>query len=165
MNNPRNSYDSNYGPRHDEAAMYARHAAAQNARRMRVGLIPLVIGATVEHRLPRPTLIGGRVLPAASRVHSAALDITRTPEAAPHAKWICRSPHCAGQSWPTKAELIAGHAPHRQLVAQGETHLYYAIAEVPAVEAVPAKVDKDGNLIALAIDAAPARTLVLSDEE
>lgn len=93
-------------------------------------------------------------------------DITRHPDEADQAKWVCNHPSCASQKWASKRELLAAHPDQKVMAKQEEIHVYYAVVELPGVLAKPAKVDeKTGRELAPAVEAQPPIVMLLSDEE
>lgn len=132
------------------------------AKRKRFGCIAARIGSQQAHRLG-VTAEGAR---AGSIVHAIVKDVTRHPEEAEQAKWVCRHAACASKSWQSKAALLKDHPENRILDKQEETHLYLAVFEAEATPAVAEKRDeKSGKVTQAAVDAKPARLLLLSDEE
>lgn len=132
----------------------------------RYGCFPIVIGATLEHRLTkRHVMPSGRILTAGQKIHAEVQDLTRHPETDGHAQWLCRNPHCAGKTWTSKKELVASHPDTRELKRNMEVHCFYAVAHVPAFVGVPEVVNKAGDVTAEAVPAKPAAIILLSDEE
>lgn len=132
---------------------------------VRHGLYPAKIGFSFTHELRSPLRAGNRLLPVGATVHLTVLDLTVEREAAAVAQWVCHHADCRGKHWATKGEIVSAHKPHRDLVRLEQTHLFLAVAEVPAVEARPAKVATNGDLIAPAVEARAARVVLLSDED
>ncbi len=86
-------------------------------------------------------------------------DITRFPDEAEKAKWVCGSPLCAGKHWGSKKELLAAHPDNKQLTKQEEVHVYYALVEVPAVA------EKKNDKGVVTVEGEPGMVKLLSDEE
>lgn len=152
------------------------NAAGQRTKRF--GCFAARIGAVLEWRLTaRIRLPSGRWLDKGTKVHLGVEDITRHPDA--QVTWHCRRPDVAQGKTPwspcehmadrpggfaSKKELVAAHRDNRLLRQDEEAHVYFAVAEVPATPAVPAKV-KNGEEIEPGVEAKPAQILLLSDEE
>lgn len=139
--------------------------ASSNPHRKRFGTIAAKIGTDHEHKIPYGLRAkNGRVHAPGSRVYFRIEDITRHPEADGHTHWVCRHAGCQGKTWTSKAAMLADHADNRELAKREETHLYYAVADIPEQPAVPEKIEK-GRVMQVAKEAQPATILLLSDEE
>ena len=135
-----------------------------NAKRH--GCYPMRIGFMMDHVLEHDlTLPSGRRLKARQKVHLSVQDITRHVDAAPHTTWICRHPDCAGKRWESKAKLLNDHPPNKDLAKAEQTHLFYAVAWVPGVDAQEEKRAKDGAIVQEKRDAQLPKLVLLSDEE
>lgn len=112
-----------------------------------------------------------RAAKAGTTVYLTVQDVTRFPEEAELAHWVCKHPDCRGEKYASKKELLAAHAPNKELAKQLQTHMYYAVFEQGAVDGKPgreAKADKDGKVIERAVPAVEpveAAVMLLSDEE
>jgi hypothetical protein len=153
------------------------NAAGQRAKRF--GCFAIRIGAVIEWRLTgRIRLPSGRWLEKGSKIHLGVDDTTRHPDVP--MTWHCRRPDVAQGKTPwspcehmadkpggfaSKKELLAAHRDNRLLRQDEEAHAYFAVAELPATPAIPAKKDKNGEEIEGAVEAQPVRLLLLSDEE
>jgi len=131
------------------------------------GAIAARIGTTHAHRLniAMPLKNGAGAVRPGTVVHLTIEDITRHPAVAEHVKWVCRSQHCIGKHWESKEALLADHPDNRTLVKQEETHVYLAIAEIPAVDGKPEQRDAKGAVTHKAVDAQPPIVMLLSDQE
>lgn len=140
---------------------------------------PSAVGTPTQAREPRYGTIAARVASqhnhqlgidtpsarAGSVVHLIVQDVTRKPEQAKQAKWVCRHAKCAGKHWSSKDALLEEHPENRLLRQQRETHLYMAVYEAEAQPSVPEKRDDKGKILAPARDAQPAMVMLLSDED
>ena len=156
---------------------YTAQRAMQKSKRF--GVIALRIGSVIEHRLTKALkLASGRLLEKGSKIHLGVDDITRHPDE-PH-KWHCRRPDVAQgkttwspcehmeqhpEGFATKKELLAVHRSNRELRNDEETHLYFAVADLPASPGKKAVLDKNGEEVEGAVEPRGARILILSDEE
>jgi hypothetical protein len=130
------------------------------------GTVQAKIGTTHAHRLGIPMeLKDGTVIKAGTIVHLGIEDLSRHAEVDGHIKWVCRSPHCIGKHWPTKKALLNEHPDNRTLAKQEETHLFFGVVEIPAVEGKPEQRNDKGVVTQKAIDAQPPVVLLVSDEE
>jgi hypothetical protein len=143
------------------------------------GLIAIRAGAGIEVKAPmRIKTAGGAWVEKGSRMTVGVQPMSRHPDLA-HS-WRCREivhgvtktpwrpcEHMADapQGFASKEALVRAHPSPASLVANEATHLYYAVAECPAVTAKPAPVDADGNETGPATPARPAVFLVLSEVE
>lgn len=131
----------------------------------RFGTVAAKIGTNHQRKLQfGMRLPSGRVVAPGAKVYFRVEDITRHPEAAAHVKWVCCNVECVGKEFASKGALLADHADNRELAKREETHLYYAVADIPALEAQPEKIEK-GRIVAVAVEAKPATLMLLSDEE
>lgn len=113
------------------------------------------------HNTPVPV----RALPGAT-VQLEVQDITRLEaDLAPHVKWVCMHPGCAGARFDSKDELFRAHEDNARLVEDAERdprggapHLFYAVLELAGK---PEKKDKDGKVVQEEV--AP-QVMILSDE-
>lgn len=143
----------------------ANIGASSNPFRKRCGTIAAKIGTDHEHKIPYGLRTkNGRVHAPGSKVYFRVDDITRHPEAEGHTHWVCKHQGCQSKSWPSKALLLADHEDNRELAKREETHLYYAVADIPELAAVPEKIEK-GRIVQVAREAQPATILLMSDEE
>ncbi|SRR5258706_225448 len=135
-------------------------------RRRRLGLIAARI--STEHSFTLSTDMLGTV--AGSTVVSAIQDITRFSNLE-GVRWVCNHPRCREAVWESKADLFASHPQTSEMVRNDEVHVYFAVVESPAQDAVPAaparKDPQTGKKIPgrRAQPARPAALLLLSDEE
>lgn len=112
------------------------------------------------------TVMDRHGVPVGTKVQMGVNDLTQFPELADKVKWTCTHPECraAKKSWSTKAALLAGHDDNRLLAQREEVHLYFAVVELAAVAARPAKTDKDGKVTEPAVEGRDALVMLLSDE-
>jgi hypothetical protein len=138
---------------------------ANSAHQKKYGTVAAKIGTSHERRLQLGfrTRNGGAVLPG-GKAYFRIEDITRHPEAHAHCKWVCCHASCAGKEWSSKGALLADHPDNRELARREETHLYYAVADLPEIAAKPEKMDK-GRIVEAAVPAQHAQVMILSDEE
>lgn len=143
--------------------MQAMHGVPvnSNVQTRRFGTIAARIGSTHQHRLGID-LGNAR---AGTNVHLDVVDSSRHPDEAEHAKWVCKSPHCAGKRWDSKRDLLKAHLDNRTLIKQQEEHLYLGVVELPAVAARPESKDEKTGKVTPARPEQPAVVLLLSDEE
>jgi len=141
------------------------YAPAPQPHSRRYGTLPARIGTMHERRMALGfmTRNGGAVLPG-GKAYFRVEDLTRHPEAGPHTKWVCCHAGCAGKEWASKGELLAAHADNRELARREETHLFYAVADLPEVPARQPKIEK-GRIVEAGAEARPAQVMLLSDEE
>ncbi|HTP98380.1 MAG TPA: hypothetical protein VMN56_03580 [Casimicrobiaceae bacterium] len=123
----------------------------------RVGLVAARIGADLQHQLGVEISTDRGPAPVGAIVQLTVADVTRFPDEADSAKWVCRTCKTFHKS---KRELLAAHRPNKDLMAAGEVHVYHAIFESPAVAEV-----RDAKTGEIKTKAAPARAMLLSDEE
>jgi len=129
------------------------------------GCIPVVIGAMLQHKLTFPlTLESGRILAAGGKIYLEVEDLSQVVDTK-DVRWFCKHPECSGQSWKTKAELVAAHPPKKVLTASMETHLYVAVLNVPFVPATEEQRAKNGELLVAATEKKNASVRLLSDED
>lgn len=147
----------------------ALQAPVKHQGAKRYGLFAARIGSDQYHafRVPFPIVFRngeptGNTVKAGVKVYSIVQDITRHPEVRDHVKWHCR--YCR-QEWASKEEMQAAHPDNKVLSKQEEAHMYYAVAEVPAIAAQAAKHDEKGRVTQAAIEAKPSIAMLLSDEE
>jgi hypothetical protein len=105
-----------------------------------------------------------RAAKAGSTVYLTVQDVTRFPEEAEHAHWVCKHPDCRGNKWESKKQMLADHPANKELAAQQQTHVYYAVFEDAGTPARAEKRNGD-KLVEPAREATGARVMLLSDEE
>ena len=123
----------------------------------RVGLVAARIGADLQHKLGVEIQTDRGPAPVGAIVQLTVADVTRFPDEADAAKWVCRT---CGTFHKSKRELLQAHRPNKDLMASGETHIYHAIFERAATKEV--RDPKTGEVKEAAV---PARAMLLSDEE
>lgn len=105
-----------------------------------------------------------RAAKAGTTIYLTVQDVTRHPDEAAKAHWVCKHPDCRGHKWESKSAMLADHPPNKELANQQQTHVYYAVFEDPGSSARPEK-QKDGKVTEPAHPATEARVMLLSDEE
>jgi len=112
-----------------------------------------------------------KAVKAGQRVSLTVEDISRYPDEAEHAAWICTHPECAGKRHASKRELLASHDSNKDLTSRQEKHMYYAVFEEaahPGSPGRPEERDAEGKVTKKGVpgrDETPARVILLSDEE
>lgn len=141
------------------------NAASHQPHSKKFGTIAAKISTSHERRMQHGfrTANGGVVNPG-GKAYFRIEDITRHPEAASYVKWVCCHANCKDKTWDTKGALLAGHPDNRELARREETHLYYAVADMPEIPAIPEKMEK-GRIVSAGVPAQPAQVMLLSDEE
>jgi hypothetical protein len=122
-----------------------------------------------DERQLNPSGIGKLMVPkvvkAGTRITQTVEDITRYPDEAKAAYWVCHHPECRGEKHKSKKDLLAAHPPNKELAKEQQTHMYYAVFEEAGTPAKPAQLDAEGKVKKAEVEAVDARVLLLSDEE
>jgi hypothetical protein len=100
-----------------------------------------------------------KAVKAGASVMLGVQDVTRWPDEAKVAHWLCQHTECKGQKWDSKKSLLQDHPANKDLASVQQTHVYYAVFEQPAVAA---KKNDKGVVVQ---EATEAFVLLLSDEE